>query len=291
MTQDCSTSSSLKRLPKGLRIIYPSPSPLKEPERVSPSNAPVSVLSGCSSCTQSSALSTVLEQPQATGTMERASAPAPYGALEHASLQDSGNFPWGYVYIPHGRVERFLELIDYIAAQGEYTPPTFVHRSPRRNKKTNQKPAPKSPKKTSKSAKNSGKSSSDSEPQDPLTVSGLVFLQGETRNLERFLMDNFPMIYLVKDCATNRPASIPHAQMKPFMDLMTSNPYEITLLRDAFEKFAENRVKLRLLTGPFAGHEGYIVRIHRDRQLVMQLGGITIALRGVHRETFEVVSP
>ena len=223
--------------------------------------------------------------------MERASAPAPYGALEHASLQDSGNLPWGYVYIPHGRVERFLELIDYIAAQGEFTPPTFVHRSPRRDKKSEQKTSPQSSKKKPKSAKNSGKSSSDSEPQDPLTVSGLVFLQGETRNLERFLMDNFPMIYLVKDCATNRPASIPHAQMKPFMELMKSNPYEITLLRDAFEKFAENRVKLRLLTGPFAGHEGYIVRIHRDRQLVMQLGGITIALRGVHRETFEVVSP
>ena len=258
---------------------------------VSPSNAPVSVLSGCSSCPQSSALSTALEQPQATGTMERASAPAPYGALEHASRQDSGNLPWGYVYIPHGRVERFLELIEYIAAQGEFTPPTFVHRSPRRDKKSEQKTSPQSSKKKPKSAKNSGKSSSDSEPQDPLTVSGLVFLQGETRELQLFLNKNFQNVYLVNDCATNRPASIPQSQMKPFMDLMTSNPYEITLLRDAFEKFAENRVKLRLLTGPFAGHEGYIVRIHRDRQLVMQLGGITIALRGVHHETFEVVSP
>ena len=291
MTQDCSTSSSLKRLPKGLRIIYPSPSLLKEPERVSPSNAPVSVLSGCSSCTQSSALSTALEQPQATGTMERASAPAPYGALEHAFRLDSDGLPWGYVYIPHGRVERFLELIDYIATQGEFTPPTFVHRSPRRDKKSEQKTSHQSSKKKPKSAKNSGKSSSDSEPQDPLTVSGLVFLQGETRELQLFLNKNFQNVYLVNDCATNRPASIPQSQMKPFMDLMTSNPYEITLLRDAFEKFAENRVKLRLLTGPFAGHEGYIVRIHRDRQLVMQLGGITIALRGVHRETFEVVSP
>ena len=287
MTQDCSTSSSLKRLPKGLRIIYPSPSLLKEPERVSPSNAPVSVLSGCSSCTQSSALSTALEQPQATGTMERASAPAPSGALEYVSRQDSGNLPWGYVYIPHGRVERFLELIDYITAQGEFTPPTFVHRSPRRDKKS----SPKSPKKPSKNAQKTDTSSDNPEQLDPLTVSGLVFLQGETRNLERFLMDNFPMIYLVKDCATNRPASIPQSQMKPFMDLMTSNPYEITLLRDSFEKFANNRVKLRLLTGPFAGHEGYIVRIHRDRQLVMQLGGITVALRGIHRETFEIVSP
>ena len=258
MTQDCSTSSSLKRLPKGIRIISHSPSRPKEPERVSSPNVPVSVQSEGSLCPHSPSLPKELDQQS-----------------------------WGYVYITHGRVERFLELIEYIAAQGEFTPPTFVHRSPRRDKKS----SPKSPKKKLQSAPKSNTSSDNPEQLDPLTVSGLVFLQGETRELERFLMDNFPMIYLVKDCATNRPASIPHAQMKPFMELMKSNPYEITLLRDAFEKFAENRVKLRLLTGPFAGHEGYIVRIHRDRQLVMQLGGITVALRGIHRETFEIVSP
>ena len=258
MTQDCSTSSSLKRLPKGIRIISHSPSRPKEPERVSSPTVPVSVQSKGSLCPHSPSLPKEPDQQS-----------------------------WGYVYITHGRVERFLELIEYIAAQGEFTPPTFVHRSPRRDKKS----SPKSPKKTSKTVQKTDTSSDNTEQLDPLTVSGLVFLQGETRELERFLMDNFPMIYLVKDCATNRPASIPQSQMKPFMDLMKSNPYEITLLRDAFEKFAENRVKLRLLTGPFAGHEGYIVRIHRDRQLVVQLGGITIALRGVHRETFEVVSP
>ena len=258
MTQDCSTSSSLKRLPKGIRIISHSPSRPKEPERVSSPNVPVSVQSEGSLCPHSPSLPKELDQQS-----------------------------WGYVYITHGRVERFLELIEYIAAQGEFTPPTFVHRSPRRDKKS----SPKSPKKKPQSAPKSNTSLDNPEQLDPLTVSGLVFLQGETRALERFLMDNFPMIYLVKDCATNRPASIPHAQMKPFMELMKSKPYEITLLRDAFEKFAENRVKLRLLTGPFAGHEGYIVRIHRDRQLVMQLGGITVALRGIHRETFEIVSP
>ena len=258
MTQDCSTSSSLKRLPKGIRIISHSPSRPKEPERVSSPTVPVSVQSKGSLCPHSPSLPKEPDQQS-----------------------------WGYVYITHGRVERFLELIEYIAAQGEFTPPTFVHRSPRRDKKS----SPKSPKKKPQSAPRSNTSSDNPEQLDPLTVSGLVFLQGETRELERFLMDNFPMIYLVKDCATNRPASIPQSQMKPFMDLMKSNPYEITLLRDSLEKFAENRVKLRLLTGPFAGHEGYIVRIHRDRQLVMQLGGITIALRGVHRETFEVVSP
>lgn len=44
-----------------------------------------------------------------------------------------------------------------------------------------------------------------------------------------------------------------------------------------------------LLTGPFKGQEGYVVRVNRDRQLVMDLGGYAVAISRVHREDFEVV--
>ena len=36
-------------------------------------------------------------------------------------------------------------------------------------------------------------------------------------------------------------------------------------------------------------YEGYIVRIDRDRQLVFDFGGRAVAIRGVHKEDFEVV--
>lgn len=48
-------------------------------------------------------------------------------------------------------------------------------------------------------------------------------------------------------------------------------------------------MKLRVLSGPFKDYEGYIVRIDRDRQLVFDFGGIAVAIRGVHKEDFEVV--
>ena len=77
--------------------------------------------------------------------------------------------------------------------------------------------------------------------------------------------------------------------MQPFMNVMKTHPEQVTFLRDAFENFAKDHVKLRVLTGPFKDYEGYIVRIDCDRQLVFDFGGIAVAIRGVHNEDFEVV--
>jgi len=71
------------------------------------------------------------------------------------------------------------------------------------------------------------------------------------------------------------------------MNVMRTQPEKVTFLRDPFKKFAEDHTLLRVLTGPFAGYEGYIVRIDRDRQLVFDFGGRAVAIRGVHKEAFE----
>ena len=39
-----------------------------------------------------------------------------------------------------------------------------------------------------------------------------------------------------------------------------------------------------------AGLEGYIIRIDRDRKLVLRVGDMTIAVGGIHRESFENVA-
>ena len=118
----------------------------------------------------------------------------------------------------------------------------------------------------------------------------LTALQGTVKGLQRFLQLHFPQYHLVKDRCQGRPASIADTVMQPFMNVMKAHPEQVTFLRDAFEKFAEGHVKLRVLTGPFRGYEGYIVRIDRDRQLVFSFGGYAVAIRGVHNEDFEVVN-
>ena len=56
----------------------------------------------------------------------------------------------------------------------------------------------------------------------------------------------------------------------------------------SFIKFAKDHVKLRVLTGIFKGREGYVVRVLRDRQLVMNFCGYAVAISNVHMEDFEI---
>ncbi|MGN0233769.1 MAG: hypothetical protein ACI4B5_05015 [Bacteroidaceae bacterium] len=121
------------------------------------------------------------------------------------------------------------------------------------------------------------------------TVSGLVFLQGSVRDLTAFLRDYYPQYHLVNDRSRQAPASIPDSVMQPFMQVLISHPENVTFLREPFERFAKDHIKLRVLTGIFKGYEGYIIRIDRDRQLVFNFAGLAVAIRGVHKEDFEVV--
>lgn len=177
--------------------------------------------------------------------------------------------PWGYLYLHNMTVPVFERQMNaYNAAHPDAPHACFVHRSYSYKQKTER-----------------GGVKKELKP----TVSGLVFLQGTTRDLQAFLRLYYPQYHLVKDRSRNAPASITNAVMQPFMTVLRNNPERVTFLRAPFEKFARDHVKLRVLTGIFAGYEGYIVRIDRDRQLVFDFGGHAVALRGVHKEDFEEV--
>lgn len=123
------------------------------------------------------------------------------------------------------------------------------------------------------------------------TVSGLVFFQGFPEDIQSYLDDRFPLFHLCKNCSTGRVARIPDSQMRPFMRVNEIEPERIRFLLKPFHYYARNRILLRITSGDLAGLEGYIIRIDRDRRLVMDVGGISVAVSGVHAEHFEEVQP
>ena len=183
------------------------------------------------------------------------------------SKNEEEGAPWGYIFIQHMSAGSFEKKLESLKLEGTFRPKCFIHRTVRYKQKPNGKGVMK---------------------EEKPTVSGLVFLQGETNQLRTFLIHNFPHYYLVNDCSTGKPAVIADRQMRPFMRIMKEAPERVTFLRDPFEKFAKDHVKLRVLTGVLKGQEGYIVRILRDRQLVMEFGGYAVAISNVHREDFEI---
>ena len=176
--------------------------------------------------------------------------------------------PWGYIRIQHMSAATFEDKLKALDVEGDFKPRCFVHRSVAYKKKPSGKGVMK---------------------VEKPTVSGMVFLQGETKQLRLFLYKYFPRYYLAKDCSTGKPASIADSVMRPFMRIMEERPDRVTFLRDPFVRFAKDHVKLRVLTGVLAGQEGYVVRILRNRQLVMDLGGYAVAINDVHNEDFEIV--
>lgn len=121
------------------------------------------------------------------------------------------------------------------------------------------------------------------------TVSGLIFLRGTASELQKYLDDTFFSYRLCKNCSTGNVAEIPNSQMESFMRVVQSDPDHIRFLLRPFIYYSKNRTRLRIVSGDFAGLEGYVIRIARDRKIVIDVGGMGVAIGGIHAERFEEV--
>lgn len=121
------------------------------------------------------------------------------------------------------------------------------------------------------------------------TISGLIFIQGKTKVIKRYLWERFPQYHLVNDCSTRKAAVIPDSVMQPFMRIAGTDPSRIRFLVNPLTHYAEGNTLVEIMTGPLAGLQGYIIRIDRDRKLVIGVGDMTVAIGGVHKENFEKV--
>ena len=168
---------------------------------------------------------------------------------------------WCYLYVHNSKIKNIVSQLE-----SDKTIPYFVHRTTHHAKRGNKVITTERP-----------------------TVSGLIFLQGHVKHLQEYLKRALPDYHLVNDCATHHTAVIPHEQMIPFMQIMQESPDNIRVLLKPLEQYAKDNTLLRITTGPMKGMEGYIVRINRNRHLVMSIGGHTIAIGNIHKEMFEVV--
>lgn len=121
------------------------------------------------------------------------------------------------------------------------------------------------------------------------TISGLIFIQGKTKVIRKYLWKRFPQYHLVNDCSTRKAAVIPDSVMQPFMRIAGTDPSRIRFLVNPLTHYAEGNTLVEIMTGPLAGLQGYIIRIDRDRKLVIGVGDMTVAIGGVHKENFEKV--
>lgn len=121
------------------------------------------------------------------------------------------------------------------------------------------------------------------------TISGLIFIQGKTKVIKKYLWERFPQYHLVNDCSTRKAAVIPDSVMQPFMRIANTDPSRIRFLVNPLTHYAEGNTLVEIMTGPLAGLQGYIIRIDRDRKLVIGVGDMTVAIGGVHKENIEKV--
>ncbi|MDO4933486.1 MAG: hypothetical protein Q4E71_02635, partial [Prevotella sp.] len=181
---------------------------------------------------------------------------------EMIRLHEPDTTTWSYIFVHNSRVKVFEEQLTMDDRN------FFVHKTLRYFKKDGSRRVQK---------------------KEMPTISGLIFMQGRPEDIQAYLDDKFPQSHLCKNCSTGRVAQIADSQMRPFMRINAIAPERLRFLLRPFHYYARNRILLRITSGELAGLEGYVIRIDRDRRLVMDVGGMSVAVSGVHAEKFEEV--
>ncbi len=168
-----------------------------------------------------------------------------------ASINKDEN--WTYLFVRRDKVKLLCKRLE-----GIY--PTFIHTNIIRKKGKN---------------------------KERPTISGLVFIHGNAADVQSFLKKEFLYVYLAKDCSTGKYAVIQNDVMEVFIRTSRTNPSSIRFMPHSIEYYAQGNQSIRITSGLLAGLEGYRIRIARDRCLITSIGGMTISIGGIHKDSFE----
>ena len=138
------------------------------------------------------------------------------GPKEKICPQDSPTNSWCYLFVHHAKVETINEKLILKFK-------TFIHKS---------------------IAYKRGKS--HVRKTERPTISGLIFIQGNSREIQNYLNQIAIDLYLVKDCSTKKTAIIPDRVMQPFMQLSQINPHHIRFMPHSFDYYSPNHTLINL---------------------------------------------
>ena len=121
---------------------------------------------------------------------------------------------------------------------------------------------------------------------EEVAIQNLVFIQCD--HIEPIIRQVEGLRAPLLDTMTGEPAQISDVEMEMFMRLSKMARDEVKLLHDPITKFAHHP-RVRVKAGLFEGVVGYVVRILRDRKLVISLGNMALAISGIHRSLLEPI--
>lgn len=122
-------------------------------------------------------------------------------------------------------------------------------------------------------------------------VSGLVFALATREALDAYIRsfgDARPVNYYW-DRTTNAPLTVPAKAMEDFITIASTLDEDLIYLTEVSEKLREGQ-EVTILEGPFKGVQGRIVRIKKNRRVMVELPGMmAVASTYVDPKELEII--
>ena len=125
----------------------------------------------------------------------------------------------------------------------------------------------------------------------PQIIQSLVFFKATGNYVGQFERDYFNKLWVYRDPLTRTPSPIPDREMEVFIFVCSAGEQGLTFLGDDRAEYHCGD-KVRVTDGPFKGAEGHIIRIKKDRRLVVTIKGVAaVATTYIHPQFLETIEP
>ena len=100
-----------------------------------------------------------------------------------------------------------------------------------------------------------------------------MFVRTDEERIKKLRFDFFGKLYVYSDHKTKKPTVVPDRELEIFRIVTSAGDTGLEFLGEDSAKY-QKCDKVRVTDGPFKGAEGYVVRIKKDRRLVVTISGV-----------------